>query len=197
MPVVERVMKAMPMAQASTGDGGAGGVRGRGAGSTERTPRGSEAHDGSLRAQVTRGIMAAANQRGGSVVIRLQPEVLGQLRVHIDATRGVLAVRLDVGSEQARGLLRQSMGELRASLAERGLNIDQPQIRLDPILAQERSPGSVLGTWPERAADESDSWNGRRGSGKGSEDQLGREFRGGAERRHPSLDPPEADHIIR
>ncbi len=196
-PSAERGTKSLAMAQAGAGDSGAGGVRGRAAAPSERTSRGSEAQDTSLRAQVARGVMAAANQRGGSVVVRLQPETLGQLRVHIDSSRGSLAVRLDVGSEQARGLLRQSMGELRAALAERGLNVDQPQIRLDPILAQEKTPGSVHGPWQERAADESDPWNGRKGSNRGAEDQPSQAFRDGVERRTSGHESQEADHIIR
>lgn len=196
-PTAERSTKSFAVSQAGAGDSGAGGVRGRAAASSERTSRGSEAQDTSLRAQVARGVMAAANQRGGSVVVRLQPETLGQLRVHIDSSRGSLAVRLDVGNEQARGLLRQSMGELRAALAERGLNVDQPQIRLDPILAQEKSSGSVFGPWQERAADESDPWNGRKGSDRGSEEQPSRAFRDGVERRTSSHESQEADHIIR
>jgi hypothetical protein len=85
--------------------------------------------------------------------MRLVPEHLGQLRVHVDlrgadgrgsargAADGGVSVRIEVGSEEARRLLSESADELKAMLRERGVPIERVSVRLEAALAD---PGGLV-----------------------------------------------------
>lgn len=118
-----------------------------------------------LRAQVGRALAGSVRQGGGSVSMRLVPEHLGQLRVHVDLRgaegrgtgRGGAgvggaagaggaggaggSVRIEVGSEEARRLLSESADELKALLRERGVPIERVSVRLEAALAD---PGGLV-----------------------------------------------------
>ncbi|MBL8989958.1 MAG: flagellar hook-length control protein FliK [Phycisphaerae bacterium] len=89
-----------------------------------------------MEAQVARGLAAALQQRGGSVTLRLHPEVLGQLRVQMEVSGGLVSVRLEVGSGQARDLLDATVANLRSSLEAKGLNVAKLEVQVDPSLSR-------------------------------------------------------------
>lgn len=108
--------------------------------------------------------------------MRLVPEHLGQLRVHMDLRAGG-AVRIDVGSAEARRLLSDSAGELKAALRDRGVTIESVSVRLEATLADHASrPDTQRGEGAEQ-------WGGGgsgRGEGRGSREgtETGRESGG-------------------
>ncbi len=74
-------------------------------------------------AQLGRGLAAALRQKGGSVLIRLAPDALGQLRVHLTLDKSQVWARLEVSTAEARDLLTRSEGVLRSALESRGLEV--------------------------------------------------------------------------
>ena len=79
----------------------------------------------------------------GSVVVRLHPEGLGQMRVHLSMQGDAAKLRFQVGGEQARELLASSLDSLRSALEAKGLSVDRAQVELSPslspVLAQPQS----------------------------------------------------------
>lgn len=145
-----------PVAIASSGVGGRG-AGSAGGGPTERAAdvrrQSTEAAEGNgaFKAQLVRGLSAALAQARGSqaqstseVVLRLQPAVLGQLkvRVAIDRERSEVSARFEVTGAEARRAVDASLGDLRASLEARGLVINRLDVVLRP---RERPLGDPLG----------------------------------------------------
>lgn len=71
----------------------------------------------------------------GSVVVRLHPEGLGQMRVHLSMQGDAAKLRFQVGGEQARELLASSLDSLRSALEAKGLSVDRAQVELSPSLS--------------------------------------------------------------
>ncbi len=135
---------------APTVDGGAraGGVAGVGdarsqggrfASANGDSALGTKEQSPSLESQLQRGLASAVNQRGGALLIRLQPEALGQLRIHLDMTDSGVNVRLDASSESAVDSLRELEADVRSSLEQKGLRVDKLEVRLDATLTQPRA----------------------------------------------------------
>jgi|GEM_PF-4365332 len=104
----------------------------------------------SFEAQLQRGLANAVNQRGGSVLMRLQPEALGQLRIHLDITSAGVNVRLDASSEGAVRSLRDLEADVRASLDAKGLKVDRLEVRLDSSLTP--ASGETTNAAPARGS---------------------------------------------
>lgn len=73
--------------------------------------------------QLERGIQAALRQQGGSVTMRLRPDALGDLRIHLDLNGTDVSAMFDVREESARRLLEESVDQLRSALEARGLRV--------------------------------------------------------------------------
>lgn len=86
---------------------------------------------------VARGLAAAVNQKGGTIVLRLQPETLGALRIHMEIERGVVGASIEASTPEARDLLSKSIDTLRSALEAKGLSVDK--LRVD--LAQQNPNG--------------------------------------------------------
>ncbi len=84
--------------------------------------------DEPLIAQLGRGLTAALRQKGGSILIRLAPEALGQLRVHLTLDNSQVAARIETSTPEARDLLIKSENDLRAALEARGLQVKSVEI---------------------------------------------------------------------
>ncbi len=84
--------------------------------------------------QLTRGVTTALRQRVGSMVMKLQPESLGQVRVNIDFAATTLNVRFDTASAQASQAIQSAMNELKSSLVSRGYNLGETRVTIDPTL---------------------------------------------------------------
>jgi flagellar hook-length control protein FliK len=82
---------------------------------------------------VARGLTAAVNQRGGSITLRLVPESLGLVRIHMSIDRGAVSVRLEATNPAAQGLLTEHIAMLRGSLESRGLTIDKLSVQYSPL----------------------------------------------------------------
>lgn len=144
--------------------------------------------------QVARALAAALAKDAGpdgerSIMLRLEPESLGQLRVVVTMQGNTVAARFEARSEQARDLLDRSLATLRSSLEERGLHVDRLHVGLaaaDPAGAQparplsgEPSPAWNAGHEPSGDWSGADQSSAHDGTGSGH---------GGAERppnRHP------------
>lgn len=74
---------------------------------------------------VARGLDALSRQKGGSLVMRLDPPSLGPLRLDMRMEAGRVTVLMTAASETARALLRDNMGSLRTALEDRGLAVDR------------------------------------------------------------------------
>ncbi len=112
---------------------------GLGLNNTDTKPAPAREPSPSFEAQMQRGLASAVNQRGGSLLMRLQPEALGQLRIHLDITDAGVNVRMDASSEATVDALRELEAGVRESLDARGLKVDRVEVRLDSSL----TPSSV------------------------------------------------------
>lgn len=74
---------------------------------------------------VARGLQTLARQKGGSLVMRLDPPSLGPLRLDMRMEGGRVTVLMTAASESARALLRDNLGSLRTALEDRGLAVDR------------------------------------------------------------------------
>ncbi|MBL0870171.1 MAG: flagellar hook-length control protein FliK [Phycisphaerales bacterium] len=96
---------------------------------------GDRAMNAAVASQLTRGVSTALRQRVGSMVMKLQPESLGQVRVNIDFASNTLYVRFDTASVQASQAIQSAMSDLKASLASRGYNLGEARVKIDPMLS--------------------------------------------------------------
>ncbi len=74
---------------------------------------------------VARGLDALSRQKGGSLVMRLDPPQLGQLRLEMRMEGGRVTVLMAAATESARSLLQTNLGSLRTALEDRGLAVDR------------------------------------------------------------------------
>lgn len=96
-----------------------------------RTAQGED--DRAVVAQVTKGLMAAlknGDEKGGEVVLRLQPRVLGELKIKVAMDGQTIGAEFHVSTKQARDLLHQSLTNLRAELESRGLMVHRLDVQL-------------------------------------------------------------------
>jgi flagellar hook-length control protein FliK len=82
--------------------------------------------------QAARALRSVVNQKGGSVVLRLTPPQLGELRVRVEMEGGVVSAKFEVANDQVRSLLQEHMGSLRTALEGQGLSVQQLQVQTTP-----------------------------------------------------------------
>lgn len=97
---------------------------------------------------VARGLAAAVNQRGGTIVLRLSPESLGLVRIHMSIEQGSVSVRMEATNPSAHGLLSQNLAMLRGSLESRGLTVDKLSVQLAPAGAAIAAPAGPVSAAP-------------------------------------------------
>lgn len=103
------------------------------------------ASDAELEAQVSRGLASALSQRGGTVLVRLNPEALGQLRVQIDMKDQLLRVRVEAGSDEVKESIDQSSDDLKRSLESRGYTVERINVQVDKTLTGPEQPKGADG----------------------------------------------------
>ena len=81
---------------------------------------------------VARGLEALSQQRGGSLVMRLDPPSLGQLKLEMTMQAGRVSVVMTTAAETARGLLNTNLGMLRQALEDRGLAVERLTVETVP-----------------------------------------------------------------
>lgn len=82
-----------------------------------------------FQAQLSRGLASALRQVGGQVLLRLQPEAMGMVRVQLDVDQGSVTARFEATTEQARQLLDSNLAALRQSLEARGLQVERLHVQ--------------------------------------------------------------------
>lgn len=85
--------------------------------------------DARFASRVIRGLTAMMNSRGGSLTMRLDPPELGQLRVHMSITQGVVAASFHAANPQAQALLEKNLAVLRTALEAQGLTVDRLHVQ--------------------------------------------------------------------
>jgi|GEM_PF-3855250 len=70
------------------------------------------------------------NELGGLVRIRLHPESLGSVHLHLRLEQNQLSARMEVECESTRELLREGLPELQQRLAELGVHVDRYEIEV-------------------------------------------------------------------
>jgi flagellar hook-length control protein FliK len=127
--------------------------------------------------QMTRGLATMLNQRGGVMTMRLNPPELGEVRVQMTLSRGVVSAEFQASTTQAHALLDRSLTALRSALEGQGLTVDRLNVHV-------ASPGATgQQTWRD---EHNGSWNQQGGSGsdRQSHDAANGESRGRHE--HPN-----------
>ncbi len=81
-------------------------------------------------AQIGRGFAAALRQQGGTVLLRLEPDSLGTLRIRMDLEAGRVEATLEASSDRARRLLDDALPSLRSALEAHGLSVERLDVRL-------------------------------------------------------------------
>jgi flagellar hook-length control protein FliK len=87
----------------------------------------------SMRMQITAG--------GGQAEIRLSPEYLGSVRVSIVVDHGSVRATLTADSPAALETLRSDLAQLKDALSERGLRLDEVELREDPSAGRDAAGG--------------------------------------------------------
>jgi hypothetical protein len=103
--------------------------------------------DRAVASQVAKGLMAAlknGGEKGGEVVLRLQPRALGDLRIRVAMNGQSIGAEFHASTTQARELLRESLTHLRAELESRGLSVHRLDVQLSP--RPEPTPGHAAPT---------------------------------------------------
>jgi flagellar hook-length control protein FliK len=119
------------------------GQSGLGGGQSVFAPRGVP--PGVDRSAVFDQIAEALSQARGSgrkqeLVLRLKPEHLGDLRIAVSVTDGVVRATLSVQNMAARNVLESEMGQLRQTLADAGLSVDSLEVSVSGDGAQQFTP---------------------------------------------------------
>ncbi len=83
-----------------------------------------------VEAAASRGLMAAVQQKGGAVTVRLEPETLGSMRIRMELTGGVVRATFEVTTLEARDLLGSRLDSLRSALEAKGLGVERLQVQL-------------------------------------------------------------------
>lgn len=114
------------------------GVRQRGslAGGNPPSPFKLE-QESALSAQVSRGLAQVLKGGGGEITLRLRPEQLGEVRAQVRMENGVVSVRIEAASDEARALLERESSSLRSALEARGLTVEHVRVE-GPARSAER-----------------------------------------------------------
>jgi flagellar hook-length control protein FliK len=131
---------------------------------------------------VARGLDALARQKGGSLVMRLDPPSLGQLRLEMQMQGGRVAVLMTAASETARSLLHDNLGSLRQALEDRGLAVDRLAVetagRTGESSSNSRSENRGDGQDARGGQDASDRQDAGEGRSRGRRDDASRRHAG-------------------
>jgi len=84
-------------------------------------------------------LAAVLKQGGGTAVLRLQPEHLGQLRIEVTIEADRVSARMEASSDAARELLMDSKETLRSALEARGLSVER--IEVETVRRQDDAGG--------------------------------------------------------
>jgi flagellar hook-length control protein FliK len=150
---------------------------------------------------VGRGLAALAQQKGGSMMMRLDPPSLGDVKIHLVVHAGRVVADLVASNPEARTLLAADLGQLRAALESQGLVVDrltvqgngaqqrsefqqsqsqtqsQPQSQPQPAAAQQQQQQSSSNNDQGRSPSDQRTGQERHDAGHGQSRGRGREQR--------------------
>ena len=78
---------------------------------------------------MNRALRTVVQQKGGNITIRLNPPELGTMRIQVQIEGSAVRAQFDVSTEAVRTLLQQQISQLKESLQQHGLNVDQLQVQ--------------------------------------------------------------------
>ncbi len=110
---------------------------------------------------VARGLEALSQQRGGSLVMRLDPPSLGQVKLEMTMNAGRVAVLMTTAADTAQSLLKNNLGMLRQALEERGLAVER--LTVDTVA---RPTESNAGSRSEHRGDGQEARSGQDADGR-------------------------------
>ena len=126
------------MSAQSAGTGANGGL------ASDLSPRDAETPAAARMA--AKGASILANQRGGSITMRLEPPALGQLRIELRIAHGAVHADFTAATAEARVLLEANLGMLRERLESQGLSVDRITVhggnRAESTVAQASQAGN-------------------------------------------------------
>ncbi len=96
-------------------------------------------------AQTAKALAAAVKREGGTIVMRMNPENLGLLKVRVETKAGSVNARVEASESSARQLLIDDVESLRSALEAHGVCVEKIEIvRMDDLqgLNAESSRGS-------------------------------------------------------
>ena len=93
--------------------------------SASLAPQDAETDPRRTAAGVARGLQALSAQKGGSLIMRLDPPNLGQVRMELNMEAGRVSVLITAAGDTARSLLRDNLGVLRHALEDRGFAVER------------------------------------------------------------------------
>jgi flagellar hook-length control protein FliK len=97
---------------------------------------------------------AAMSDGGGTVRLKLNPPELGSVRMEISVNKGVMKVRLEAETKEAKNLLLENLPALRDRLAQQNIKIQKFDVDL-------RDPSS--GGMSQQTANQAETGSGQRG----------------------------------
>lgn len=110
---------------------------------------------------VARGLDTLAQQKGGTLLMRLDPPSLGQVKLEMTMHAGRVAVALTASADSARSLLQTNLGMLRQALEDRGLAVERLTVE---TVARPTESGS--GSRSENRGDGQDARSGQDAEGR-------------------------------
>ncbi len=110
---------------------------------------------------VARGLDALSQQKGGTLLMRLDPPSLGQVKLEMTMSAGRVAVLMTAAADTAQSLLRNNLGMLRQALEDRGLAVERLTVE---TVARPTESGS--GTRSENRGDGQDARSGQDAEGR-------------------------------
>lgn len=95
---------------------------------TESAQNQAAPRSASLPDQVARGLATLLRHQGGSVTIRLTPETLGQIKIHLKIEDAHVWATFQPSSDASHEAIDQSLASLRSSLESRGLIVERLEV---------------------------------------------------------------------
>ena len=95
--------------------------------------------------EVSNQIWGLANKGGGEVKVKIHPQELGELTIHVSNTRGKLNVKMESSSREAQEILKQALPELRSRLSASNYEVAHIEVNAQSVHSVRQSIGSDSG----------------------------------------------------
>ncbi|MGI9012755.1 MAG: flagellar hook-length control protein FliK [Phycisphaerales bacterium] len=148
--------------------------------------------------QVIRGMQAMLNHHGGSLILRLDPPELGQVRVQLAVHNSNVSVNIQAATQQAHALLREHLPMLTQSLEQHGLSVERLNVHLAgaPTSADDGSSSHRSGNQGQDANDQRSTTGDRDAAEHQSRGQHERDGSERHAREHPGSERNNRAHAF-